>query len=260
MTSRLKRGALAWGAAGATLLAWVALAAGLNAGTNSEVKEARSQAAKETRFYQVVAGELSGSEPGPANRLARDLRETPVERLSSFQGDSNRYGGISEELGFDPFNGVDCQECGFLDPDVIENTEQVKNGDLPTVLEEIQDEVPVQDDTPGPPAFLWFLWIISYPIYAGYVFVKDRRSVEARYRDFAEERSLIGQLREAQHALPPGSQDWNALDQLADNLQEQIEQRVSYRQSKTQRIKIDTLTDEASSVLDDIAAGNRELD
>ena len=249
-----------WATAGILLLAWVGVAAGVNAAGSGDVKDARAQAAKEIRFYQVVAGELSGSELGPANRLARDLKEASADKLVAFQGDSNRYGGITIELGFDPFDGVDCSECGPLDGEVISNVEAVKIGNLSEVIQSIQAEIPTQGEESGPPAAIWLLWIISFPTYAGFMYIKHHRSIEAKYRDFSDERQLIGQLREAQHGLPPGNQEWLALDQLADNLQEQIDARVSYTKSKAQKVRISTLTQEATSVLEDIEAGNKALD
>lgn len=258
--NKIRRGAVIWAAAGALLLAWFGLAAGVNAGTNDEVKDAIAQQGKAEHFYRVVAGDISGQEPGPANRLARDLRELSEEEIISFAGDNNRYGGISEELGFDPFNGVDCSECGPLDTQVIFDVQAVKDGDLEGVLDRLESEVPKPDEMSGPPLLLWFLWFVSFPVTVGIKYVQRQRSEEDKYRDFPDERELLAQLREAKSELPPGHQEWLALDQLADQLQEQIDLRVSYKHRKTKEMKLEALTQEASSRLEEIEAGNKTLE
>jgi len=260
MSTKIKRGAAAWAFVGMLFLAWSGVVFGVNAAERDRAKEARAHAQKIEHFYQVVDGEISGSESGPANKLARDLKALPADQLEEFRGDSNRYGGIAGELGFDPFDGINCSECGPLDQEVIENVQTVKDGGLEQVLEGIESGIPTPNEAPRPPTFMWLLWLFSLPIAAGVVYLQKQRSEEDRYRGFPEERRLLAQLREAKGELPPGNKEWLALDQLADRLQEQIDMRVSYKKSKTQEMKLDALTQEASSALEDIAAGNKALD
>lgn len=256
----IKRGAVIWAIAGMLLFAWLVFAAGVNAGARDKAEEKIEQNLKLEHFYRVVAGETSGQESGPANKLARDLKDLEATALNSFVGDSNRYGGITEDLGFDPFNGVDCSECGPLDRQVVEDVEQIKAGNLAVVIVRIQSEEVLEDEMPGLPGLLWVLWIVSLPAAGAVIYVRRMRSEGARYRDFPEERKLLAQLHEAKNELPPGHREWLALDELADRLREQIDMRASYKKSKTQQMKLETLTQEANNALDAIAAGNETLD
>jgi hypothetical protein len=163
-------------------------------------------------------------------------------------------------LGFDPFDGVDCSECGPLDQEVIENVQAIKDGELEQVLEEIESGIPASNEASGPPTFVWLLWLFSLPITASVMYLQKLKSEEDRYKGFPEERQLLAQLHAAKNELPPGHKEWLALDELADRLQEQIDMRVSYKKSKTQAMKLEALTQEASNALEAIAAGNKELE
>lgn len=257
--NRFKRGVAIWSAAGALLLAWAGLAWGVNHNEWNKAEAKIEQNIRLEHFYRVVGGELSGQESGPANKLARDLHDLPTSDLTSFTGDSNRYGGITDDLGFDPFNGVDCNECGKLDVEIINAVEQIKSGQLFLVLIELEREEVVGDLWPEVPGALWALWVIALPAGLGTMYVLKRRDEENRYEGVAEERRLLERLNHAKDELPVGSHDWVQLAQLGERLEEQIETRVSYRRSKTQELKLEGLKHEASNALDDIAAGNRAL-
>lgn len=260
MNKHIKRGVIVWVIAGVLLLAWFTFAVGVNAANEDQASDEISQVEKRERFYRVVSGEISGDAPGPLNRLARDLRELPTEDVGSFAGDNNRYGGISEELGFDPFNSPDCSECGPLDSDVIADVVTIKQGGIDEVIENLFESVEPADTLSGPPDFLWLIWLLALPIEVGAFYISQRRSEEDKYRDFAEERKLISELQMTKGDFLPNSREWRELDSLESRLKEQIETRVSYRKSKTQAMKIDYLTSEANSALEAIAAGNKELD
>lgn len=257
--NRIKRGATIWAVAGALLLAWSGFSWGANMGAEDRADDDRAKQEQLMHFYRVVAGDLSGQEPGPANKLARDLREIPVEDIETFTGDSNRYGGITDELGFDPFNGVNCSECGELDTQVVFDIQDIKDGELNTVLERLEDEIEPADTVAGPPGFLWAVWLISLPALAFALHMRERRSVESRYQGVIEERKLLEQLHQAREELPVGGRDWMAIAALEERLEEQIETRVNYKKSKTQEMKLERLMTEASDALESIAAGNKAL-
>lgn len=244
-----------WLIAGVLLFTWSGIAAGRNAAEKDRVKDESAQIEKREHFYRVIAGELPGSEPGPANKLARDLRDLPEDEIDSFTGDSNRYGGITDDLGFDPFNGLDCHECGPLDRSVVDDVEEIKNGDLDEVMDHYA--VDPADTGSGPSKLIYFLWIISLPAFAGYLFVRNRRAEETKYREFVDERRLIGKLREASHELSPGNRQ--SIEDLADKLQSEIDTRVTFGQTKARQMKLEALIDEAGEVLGAIEAGNRTL-
>lgn len=256
----MKRGVTIWLSVGALLLAWFGFSTGVNAGTRDRASEELAQEQKVEHFYRVVSGELTGSESGPANKLARDLRELPFEDLDTFMGDSNRYGGISDDLGFDPFDGVDCSECGRLDSEVILYVQEVKNGNLNLVIQELAEGVEEADLMSRPGSGIVFLWVLSLPVGIGILYVLGRRSEESRYREFSTERRLVSELREARSELPPGTSDADVLDAMIVRLEDQIEMRVNYKKSKTQEMKLDHLMKEANATLGAITAGNRTLD
>lgn len=256
----IQRGAVVWSIAGALLLAWLVFSASANAGAESRVEDDIALAEKREHFYRVVAGDVDGFAPGPGNKLGRDLREIDAESLDSFTGDSNRYGGITDDLGFDPFNGVDCSECGPLDRDVIDDVTAIKEGNLDEVLDRIAEDVDPADSVPEPPTFLWIVWGLSLPVGIGTIYVRSRRSEESRYRDFAMERRLLGEINEAKETVSVRSVEWNELDALAQRLQAQIETRVNYRQDKLRKMRYETLIEEANEALDAVSAGNRALD
>lgn len=90
--------------------------------------------ATERHFWNAIAGNESVSAASVENQLAMDLAAT--DDLSSFRGDSNRYGGITDAIGFDPFDGTgqNCSECGPLKSDVREQVELAKSGKVSQVL------------------------------------------------------------------------------------------------------------------------------
>lgn len=258
MNRKITRGAATWAVFGALLIAWTGAAKAASSDEKGRVKDEQAQLAEREHFYRVIAGELSGSEPGPANKLARDLRDLPVEQVDAFTGDSNRYGGITDDLGFDPFVGLDCNECGPLDDAVVEDVEEIKEGNLDEVLDEYTEAIEPADTMDGPPGFLWLLWLVSFPAYSVAVYIRRRRAEETKYREFVGERQLVSKLREAAGEL--SAVDQQPLNDLAERLESQIDARVSYGLTKSKQLKLESLIAEAGEVLDAIEAGNKELD
>jgi hypothetical protein len=259
-------GGVAWVVALVVLLSWSAVGAVSGHSARGRVSEQRSAATKVEHFYLVVAGQRSGSEPGPANKLARDLRDLHVpagssyaREVQSFRGDSNRYGGVTRELGFDPFEGPNCSECGPLDFDVQDTVIVIKGGGIDAVIAEIESGLVEEDPISGPPEILWLLWFLSFPGYVGTSYVLTKRGEADRYREVTGERQLLGQIHETLRDLPRGDPRAIELSSVAQRLETQINQRVAYRKTKKEDMKLEALATEATSVLEAIEAGNREL-
>jgi hypothetical protein len=247
------------------LVVWTLVATISGHNENSRASEQRVAAAKVEHFYLVVAGERSGSEPGPGNKLARDLRDlhipvgsSYVREVQAFRGDSNRYGGVTRDLGFDPFEGPNCQECGPLDFSVQDTVIAVKGGGIDAVIAEIESGIVEEDPISAPPLLLWFLWILSFPSFVAVTYIHTKRREESRYRDFSHERGLIADLKEARAQLP-ASAERDRIDILIDGLQSQIDTRVNYAQVKKRDMRLDALVTDATEALGGIEAGNREL-
>jgi hypothetical protein len=132
---------------------------------------AYEQDLKETHFFRVIAGVEFGTAPTVDNLLARDLQKILHDpaAIDSFRGNSNRYGGVSETIGYDPFDetGLNCFECGPLDSftrNVLSNIASGNRSDL-----EVQHQKPVEGYklTPfGVPVWtvLGFIWIVGGPL------------------------------------------------------------------------------------------------
>lgn len=254
MTTAIKRAAVIWASAGALLLAWSGLAAGVNAGSDDNYDERRQIALKQQQFWSIVAGE-QGAPVGVFGKLASDLRDLEIEKLGGFRGDSNRYGGISEELGFDPFNGTNCSECGPLDQEVINTVVDVKSGRLGVVLTDLQPEEP--DTAPHPPGWLWILWVIAGPASLGGIYLVDKRREERKYSEFGEEMALVRSLERASEDLP-----WEQAHDIANlrkKLKESIDQRIRYGEEEARTLRTQELLREAEETLEALREGNRAL-
>lgn len=139
----------------------------------NDAQERAEVAQQEAHFWQVVAGEAPGSSPTVDNRLARDLSEIlgDTDAINDFRGSSNLYGGISSEIGFDPFDGTgqSCVECGPLDQEVRENLALIDAGRLEDVLTPLDVDVPSTglEFTPfgwSVSSSLLVLWLLGGPV------------------------------------------------------------------------------------------------
>lgn len=137
---------------------------------NNEASAAEKAAENEAFFWRVVAGEDSGG-PTVDVLLARDLRGLSASEIADFEGNSNRYGGITDAIGYDPFDesGLNCFECGPLDAYTQNNLELIRGGNLDQVL--AATEVPPADEgltlTPwgmGMVSYVLLLWAFGGPI------------------------------------------------------------------------------------------------
>ena len=254
----IKRGAVAWLIAASVLVAWSGGARVYSSQEETRAKEQVEQVQREERFYRIVAGQEAGG-PTPADKLARDLAQIE-DSVAIFKGDSNRYAGITSSLGFDPFgDGDNCPECGVIDSEVALRVEQVKGGGLDGVIAELRAEIAEAKTQSGPPPWAWVIWIISFPTYLAAIYMRQRKSDEVKWREVAQERNLVGELRAAQRELTPGSPQWGALDNLANELEDQMAKRLQYRDTKSRAMRLEYLTKEASTTLEALEEGNKQL-
>lgn len=158
-------------------------------------------------FYRVIAGESTPTSPTVDARLALDLREAlggidpdatqlPDEILK-FQGTSNAYGGITDAIGFDPFNGagLSCSECGPLDREVQQQLLEIKQGHVADVL----IATPPQ---PGyhliPLDLAWWLWglvcmVVVVLVHLWYMYF-DNREHDKLCAEYPEEMEFISKV------------------------------------------------------------------
>lgn len=94
------------------------------------------QNATQQHFWRAVAGVDSTDAATVDNLLASDLRDLQGAEIAGFRGNSNRYGGITDAIGRDPFDGTGqgCVECGPLTADVQKNLRSIHDGHLLGVL------------------------------------------------------------------------------------------------------------------------------
>lgn len=143
--------------------------------------------ATERHFWNAIAGRESSASASVENQLAMDLAAS--EDLSSFRGNSNRYGGITDAIGYDPFDGSgqNCSECGPLKSEVRTKVELAKAGKVDQVL----SSVPAPPDTStlsltpfgfSLVVYAFVLWVlIGYTSYiAAQVIAKERWGSDLR--------------------------------------------------------------------------------
>lgn len=152
------------------VLAVTTVSAVIQTASQNQATAAQEAAENEAFFWRVVAGEDSGG-PTVDVQLARDLRGLSASEVQAFQGNSNRYGGITDAIGYDPFDetGLNCFECGPLDPYTKDNLALIRAGQLDQVLAGTEVPAPEEGLTLTPfgmsmVSYLLILWIIGGPI------------------------------------------------------------------------------------------------
>ncbi len=127
----------------------------------------QAQVTERNDFYQVIAGTEGADSNNASDKLAVDLHQTfePVVRreatfetvVSEFSASSQEYRGITEDIGFNPFDavGLSCEECGQLNSTMRSNLEQIFVQDnLASLIEEVQ----VVENTVSVTPFGWSVW------------------------------------------------------------------------------------------------------
>ncbi len=109
-------------------------------------QQAAAEADVRADFYRIIAGQESPGDSGVKTRLAEDLRELLGETNPSATSlpktvedfdiaTSNRYRGISDELGVDPFASAStCTECGQLSAEFKAKLLQIKKGQVEALI------------------------------------------------------------------------------------------------------------------------------
>lgn len=257
MIPAFRRAGVLWAVIGLLLLFWLGSSAISNHNTRSDYKRAQKHAQVMDHFWQVVAGKDPGQEETVTNKLGRDLRVLTPQGLFLFRGDSNVYGGISSEMGFDPFNGPNCSECGPLDPDIIAQAIKVKDGGLKQVI--AREQPPKPHLTGGPAAFSFVLWVLALPIMFAAISLGHNRAQGQRYKDMSGEVGLVHQMDKALEGTFDNPQDRADLQVLRNKLMDQIDTRVKYGQRAKQTMQLDRLKQEATDSLSSIEQGNKTL-
>lgn len=249
----------------------VALAAGttgawaVDAAQGQENESARREAAARVHFYRVVAGEDAGRSPTVDNKLARDLhvlleKDDAAGAIADFRGDANRYGGITEELGFDPFNGENCSECGELDLDVQEDLLQIEKGDLDEVVAEqnagLGDDGSIKEE--GLIATIG--WLLTLPLWLAYPSWRERRHTAKLRRQFPEECRMIDEAkalyrRDAFYDHAKGKE----LERLINGLEQTIVQKSKRGENMIADRRFNDLSAEMKATLEAHREAEREL-
>lgn len=79
---------------------------GLNSAERNNQERQFERAGQEARFWRLVAGDVSSAQPTVDVLLARDF-QTAIEDDATdiFRAPAQRYGGVFDAVGFDPFDG-----------------------------------------------------------------------------------------------------------------------------------------------------------
>lgn len=100
----------------------------------NELNQLVDASERQARFWALVAGEETSIEPTVENLLARDLQPLvdDPDLVDKFRAPTNRYGGIADAIGVDPFNGrgLNCTECGPLSAESEEKIRQIADGNF----------------------------------------------------------------------------------------------------------------------------------
>lgn len=110
---------------------------------HSEADDQTTMIEDQIHFWSDV-GQTVPPEGGVAGRFAADLRNLDPAARDAFRGNSNQYGGIVGEIGFDPFNsaGLNCFECGPLSEPTKTKLQLIQSGQLTNVVEGLRSQIP----------------------------------------------------------------------------------------------------------------------
>jgi hypothetical protein len=243
-----------WGAVAVVLvLVFVFLLIGHTAAT-ANYKHDLQDANARVRLYAAAEGR-SLSEPSVERKLGADVyayAKAHSGHLDGFRADTNSYGGITDAIGEDPFDGINCSECGPLKPEWQERLESATQGkaNLPNLID--------RPTKPGNPArsvgVLLLLWAFVLPLLLVGSRILDHRRRVRSYS--AEDYHLLSALDQQ---LEQGSDDPD-LQHLRAGLQNALNERANAGKTEKTEMLIDRLKSEARDRLEALEAGNRYFD
>lgn len=217
---------------------------------NGDLQEANARA----RLY-ASAGGAELSVPSVERKLGADIYayvRAHNGQLDGFRGDSNRYGGISDAIGEDPFDGVNCSECGPLKAEWETNLEQTALGKAATSeLIDMPDKPSSWYQTIGT---LLVLWLLVLPVlFVGSRYWRWRREQKTTSTYSLEDHRLLNSLN---RQLGEGRDD-PELNELRLGLQQALRERATAGEDEKNEMLIERLKTEARDRLDALEAGNR---
>lgn len=130
----------------------------------SEQTTEQEQVAERNHFYRVIAGEEATRSNKASDKLAIKLHGWLEEGApeSEFVADSLDFPGVSQQLGFNPFNPGSraCEECGNLSQGLQEDLEVIQNGQVDSLVTPVpQADTHIQVTPFGEPIWLSLFWI-----------------------------------------------------------------------------------------------------
>lgn len=131
---------------GIGMSSFVGVATAKRVNDSARFDEARveyEQSVHRNELWQIVAGETARP-PGIAAYTLLAERLAPIVASAASADDitadaytapPRTYRGITEELGFDPFDSELCNECGELTPYMVERLRDIREGRLADLIE-----------------------------------------------------------------------------------------------------------------------------
>lgn len=247
------RAALVWAVIAAVLLVWLAVAAISSASASHSYHNQVSHAQTRDHFWQVVTGKADGSEPTVDDTLALDLQQLKTtKQIDSFQGDSNRYGGITDALGVDPFDDSCGSECGHLTSYMRSTLEKVQAGG-----EVAPETVAKPSSSTGTPELLFVLWLLAGAGLVAWPFVKRHREANTLKSSYRDESHLMDKADELLKELPAADPRYDEIKLLRTRLEQGLERRLD---RGTDDGRVDAVVRELQASLAAVEAGNKTLD
>lgn len=172
------------GLAGAALACGAFVGVMIGQDNDFEAEDQWEEQVDRETFYLMVKGDV---EPNSilVGEFVEDLQErlaqpNPQQAVADFRGNSNLYGGIEDNLGFDLFDerGLQCEECGPLRQDV---QKILVSGTVPRAGAE-----PSADYTTTPFGWSWPLTALFYVVVVGnlsLIIVHSVMKLDINYRD-----------------------------------------------------------------------------
>jgi hypothetical protein len=251
----------AWATACVALLVWTVGAGIAGSVQTRHYHHAQEQVAVQTHFYRVIAGQDAVG-VHVNDTLASDLRSTPKDKLPLFQGTSNQYGGITAEIGVNPFDNTCGVECGRLVPSVLQNVERARDGHPPTIRA-------AKHVTSWLLPFALFVAVVIGGILLGFAGTltkwQRRRSAQQSLRAaYPEECRTLDRLQHqmdllsVHHMTPREQARYAQLAEMHDGIEAALKMRIDPDSVDDQisEARADKLLTEASQVLAAVEAGN----